>query len=69
MRLTCACVHAVIAAGKGVSVPGSNNSAYVDQPQEFHGAKVISAMSFPCPWYWPLPLSFGLSPRIYKAVK
>lgn len=63
------CEVLIITPGKGVSVPGSDASAYIDQPEDFHGAKIISAMSFPCPWYWPLPLSFALSPRIYKYIK
>lgn len=63
------CEVLVVTPGKGVYVPGCDSSAYVDQPEEFHGAKIVSAMSFSCPWYWPLPLSFGLSPRIYKEVK
>lgn len=39
------------------------------QPEEFCGAKVVEAMSFAFPWYAKLPLTFGLSPRIYKEVK
>lgn len=39
------------------------------QPAEFHGARVVQAFSFGLPWYLSLPLSFGLSPRIYREVK
>jgi sulfoquinovosyltransferase len=63
------CEVMVVAPGRGVSIPGADTSAFVDQPEEFEGAKVVSAYSFSCPWYGPLPLSFGLSPRIYKEVK
>lgn len=63
------CEVMVVAPGKGWSLPGADDSAFVDQPEEFCGAKVVSAYSFSCPWYGPLPLSFGLSPRIYKEVK
>ena len=59
----------VVAPGRGWSLPGADTSAFVDQPEEFCGAKIISAKSFSCPWYGPLPLTFGLSPRIYKEVK
>jgi sulfoquinovosyltransferase len=63
------CEVLVVAPGRGWSLPGADSSAFVDQPEEFCGARVISARSFSCPWYGPLPLSFGLSPRIYKEVK
>ena len=63
------CEVMVVAPGKGVSVPGVDTSAFIDQPDEYCGARVVEAMSFSCPWYGPLPLSFGLSPRIYKEVK
>ncbi|KAI3805761.1 hypothetical protein L1987_21646 [Smallanthus sonchifolius] len=38
-------------------------------PQEFHGAKCIGSLSFPCPWYQKVPLSLALSPRIINEVK
>lgn len=63
------CEVLVITPGRGVTLPGADPSAFVDQPEEFHGAKVVQSYSFSCPWYGPLPLSFGLSPRIYKEVK
>ena len=63
------CEVMVVTPGKGWSLPGADTSAFVDQPEEFCGAKVVSAYSFSCPVYGPLPLSFGLSPRIYKKVK
>lgn len=59
----------VVTPGPGVTVPGVDFSAACDQPQDFHGARVVQAMSFGLPWYLSLPLSFGLSPRIYKEVK
>ncbi|KAI9085395.1 hypothetical protein K1719_032651 [Acacia pycnantha] len=37
-------------------------------PQEFHGAKIIGSLSFPCPWYQKVPLSLALSPRIISEV-
>lgn len=63
------CEVLVVAPGKGVAIPGADTSAFVDQPDEYCGAKVVSAYSFSCPWYGPLPLTFGLSPRIYKEIK
>jgi hypothetical protein len=57
------------ATTQGVTLPGADFSAGVDQPEEFEGARIVSAFSFGCPWYWRLPLSFGLSPRIYKEIK
>eukprot|EP00889_Picochlorum_renovo_P001389 jgi/Picre1/28419/NNA_003823.t1 len=63
------CEVMVVAPGKGVSVPGVDTSAFVDQPEEYCGARVVEAFSFSFPWYGPLPLSFGLSPRIYKEIK
>jgi sulfoquinovosyltransferase len=63
------CEVMVVTPGKGVVLPGADPSAFVDQPEEFHGAQVVQAFSFSCPWYGPLPLSVGLSPRIYKEIK
>lgn len=63
------CEVLIISPGKGVSVPGADTSAFVDQPDEYCGARVVEAFSFSFPWYKNLPLSFGLSPRIYKEVK
>ncbi|GAB4823657.1 hypothetical protein N2152v2_010703 [Parachlorella kessleri] len=63
------CEVLVVTPGKGVSMPGADYSAARDQPKEFHGAKVVEAFSVGLPWYWALPLSFALSPRIYKEVK
>ncbi|KAG0484155.1 hypothetical protein HPP92_012239 [Vanilla planifolia] len=37
-------------------------------PKEFHGAKCIGSLSFPCPWYTKVPLSLALSPRIILEV-
>jgi sulfoquinovosyltransferase len=63
------CEVLVVSPGKGVSVPGADTSAFVDQPEEYCGARVVEAFSFSFPWYKNLPLSFGLSPRIYKEIK
>jgi sulfoquinovosyltransferase len=59
----------VVCPGPGMTVPGVDFSAACDQPADFHGARVVQAFSFGLPWYLSLPLSFGLSPRIYKEVK
>lgn len=50
-------------------MPGADFSAACDQPPDFHGAKIVEAFSVGLPWYWALPLSFALSPRIYREVK
>ena len=40
------------------------------QPTEYYGARVVSALSFAVqPVYANLPLSFGLSPRIWREVR
>jgi sulfoquinovosyltransferase len=59
----------VVTPGPGMTVPGIDFSAAREQPAEFEGARVVQAFSFGLPWYLSLPLSFGLSPRIYKEVK
>ncbi|EFN51474.1 hypothetical protein CHLNCDRAFT_33086 [Chlorella variabilis] len=59
----------VVTPGPGMTAPGIDFSAACEQPAEFHGARVVQAFSFGLPWYLSLPLSFGLSPRIYKEVK
>ena len=56
-------------AVQGVALPGADTSAFVDQPDEFCGARIVSAYSFSCPVYGPLPLTLGLSLRIYKEIK
>lgn len=63
------CEVLVVTPGKGMSMPGSDFSAARDQPETFHGAKVVEAFSVGLPWYWALPLSFALSPRIYQEIK
>lgn len=63
------CEVMVVTPGKGVCAPGADPSAFVDQPEEFEGAEVVETFSFSFPWYGNLPLSFGLSPRIYSKVK
>ena len=62
-------LHVLAGRLQGVSMPGADYSAARDQPKDFHGAKVVEAFSVGLPWYWALPLSFALSPRIYKEVK
>lgn len=59
----------VVCPGRGVTAPGVDFSAACDQPARVSGARVVSAFSFGLPWYPSLPLSFGLSPRVYKEVK
>lgn len=59
----------VITPGKGICLPGSDSSAFVDQPEEFHGAEVVETFSFSLPVYGAVPLSFALSPRVYKKIK
>lgn len=59
----------VVTPGPGMTVPGIDFSAACEQPAEYSGARVVQAFSFGLPWYLSLPLSFGLSPRIYKQVK
>ena len=66
----CMCVHVrVVCAGKGFTIPGVDSSGFRDQPAEFCGARVVSALSFGCPWYAAVPLSFALSPRIWWEVR
>ena len=63
------CEVLVVTPGKGVCAPGADPSAFVEQPSEFEGATVVETFSFSFPWYGNLPLSFGLSPRIYNRIK
>lgn len=60
------CFPAAPFAGRGAAglLPGGEQ-----QPSEFAGARVLEAGSFPCPGYGSVPLSLGLSPRIFKAVR
>ena len=53
-------------AGRGAAglLPGGEA-----QPAEFAGARVVEAGSFPCPGYSTVPLSLGLSPRIFNEVR
>lgn len=44
-------------AGPGIVLEGD---AGREQPTDYFGARVVSAYSFSCPLYWPLPLSFAL---------
>lgn len=38
--------------GRGVRPPWVDGSAYRDSPSNYHGAKVVSVLSFGCPAYW-----------------
>ncbi|KAL4425178.1 hypothetical protein ABPG75_009194 [Micractinium tetrahymenae] len=60
------CAVLVVTPGRGAAglLPGGEQ-----QPSEFAGARVVEAGSFPCPGYGSVPLSLGLSPRIFKAVR
>jgi len=59
----------VIAPGKGVTFPLVDFSAAREQPAEFCGAKVVSVFSFGCPFYPSMPMSFCLSPRVWKELQ
>ncbi|MEW5299206.1 MAG: hypothetical protein WDW36_002242 [Sanguina aurantia] len=63
------CEVLVVTTGKGFTMPAIDASGFSEQPTEYCGAKVISALSFGCPWYWQVPLTFALSPRIFWEVK
>jgi sulfoquinovosyltransferase len=60
------CQVLVVTPGRGAGglLPGGS-----PQPESFEGARVLEAGSFPCPGYSSVPLSLGLSPRIFKAVR
>ena len=59
----------IVTPGPGLTLPGHDFSAACDQPAEFCGARIVQAFSIGLPWYLSLPLSFGLSPRIYGEIK
>jgi hypothetical protein len=65
---TCACqplpVRCTVTGRGAGGLPGGQ-----PQPSEFAGAKVVEAGSFPCPGYDSVPLSLGLSPRIFNEVR
>ncbi|CAD7700871.1 unnamed protein product [Ostreobium quekettii] len=63
------CEVLVVTTGKGVSAPGTDTSAYRDAPENYHGARVVSSFAIGCPWYWQLPLSLALSPRIFSELR
>ncbi|GLI60637.1 hypothetical protein VaNZ11_002834 [Volvox africanus] len=63
------CDVLVITTGKGFTLPSVDSSSFCDQPETFCGARVVSALSFGCPWYLQVPLSFALSPRIWREVR
>ena len=56
----------VVTPGRGAAglLPGGQA-----QPSEWGGCRVVEAGSFPCPGYGTVPLSLGLSRRIYREVK
>jgi len=60
------CEVMVVTTGRGVAWPGVDSSALQDAPETYHGAQVVSSYSFGFPFYPQLPLTLGLSPRIYK---
>jgi len=60
------CEVLVITTGPGIVLEGD---AGREQPTDYFGARVVSAYSFSCPLYWPLPLSFALSPRLWREVR
>ncbi|CAG9466828.1 unnamed protein product [Pedinophyceae sp. YPF-701] len=63
------CDVLVITTGRGVSGPGEPFEAGRDPPKEYYGAKCVGAYSFGLPLYWQLPLTFALSPRIFREVR
>ncbi|EFJ45014.1 hypothetical protein VOLCADRAFT_82536 [Volvox carteri f. nagariensis] len=63
------CEVLVVTTGKGFTLPSVDSSSFCDQPETFCGARVVSALSFGCPWYLQVPLSFALSPRIWREVR
>ncbi|KXZ55233.1 hypothetical protein GPECTOR_3g374 [Gonium pectorale] len=63
------CEVLVVTTGRGYTLPGVDSSSFRDQPETFAGARVVSALSFGCPWYLQVPLSFALSPRIWREVR
>lgn len=65
MQLPCCYPH----AGEGFTLPGIDQSGFREQPSEYEGARVVSALSIGCPGYLEVPLSFALSPRIWREVK
>eukprot|EP00210_Caulerpa_lentillifera_P007065 g6758.t1 len=60
------CEVLVVTTGRGVTFFGADSSAMRDAPATYHGAEVMGSYSFGCPFYPNLPLTLGLSPRIYK---
>ncbi|GFR39619.1 hypothetical protein Agub_g83 [Astrephomene gubernaculifera] len=63
------CEVLVVTTGKGYTLPGVDSSSFREQPGSWAGARVVSALSFGCPWYAQVPLSFALSPRIWREVR
>lgn len=63
------CQVLVVTTGPGFTLPGVDAASFCDQPKTFCGARVVSALSFGCPWYAQVPLSFALSPRIWWEVR
>ncbi|KAG2444891.1 hypothetical protein HXX76_001628 [Chlamydomonas incerta] len=63
------CEVLVVTTGKGYTLPGVDASSFREQPETFAGARVVSALSFGCPCYLQVPLTFALSPRIWREVR
>ena len=58
--------RSVMHTGRGFKWPGADSSAMQDAPETYYGAQVVNSYSFGFPFYPQLPLTLGLSPRIYK---
>lgn len=60
------CEVLVVTTGRGVTFFTEDTSAMIEAPENYHGATVVGSYSFGFPFYPALPLTLGLSPRIYK---
>eukprot|EP00210_Caulerpa_lentillifera_P001547 g1485.t1 len=60
------CEVLVVTTGRGVTFFGADTSAMRDAPENYYGAEVIGSYSLGFPFYPNLPLTLGLSPRIYN---
>ena len=58
-----------VTTGAGRSLPGTDFYAGVEPPAQWHGARVLGAPSFGCPFYWQVPLSFALTPRVWRELR
>ena len=59
----------VVTTGAGRSLPGVPFPAGTEPPATFEGATVIGTPSFGCPLYWQVPLSLGVTPRVWDALR